>query len=114
MSAQEGLPRGEYTPLWTEFLTHACENITFPQLLLRTVTSPLGHDAYAVNPDCLISIAKRTIRFTFEQRAQISSAKIFRKKVLFTPQVYFTFRRWMKCSKLSQCLFFWKGGCVKS
>ena len=27
-----------YTPLlWTEFLTHACENITFPQLLLRTV-----------------------------------------------------------------------------
>ena len=26
-----------YTPLWTEFLTHACENITFAQLLLRTV-----------------------------------------------------------------------------
>ena len=25
------------TPLWTEFLTHACENITFPQLRLRTV-----------------------------------------------------------------------------
>ena len=24
-------------PLWTEFLTHACENITFPQLLLLTV-----------------------------------------------------------------------------
>ena len=24
-------------PLLTEFLTHACENITFPQLLLRTV-----------------------------------------------------------------------------
>ena len=23
--------------LWTEFLTHACENITFPQLLLRAV-----------------------------------------------------------------------------
>ena len=22
---------------WTEFLTHACENITFPQLLLRAV-----------------------------------------------------------------------------
>ena len=30
---------GVYTSptLWTEFLTHACENITFPQLLLRTV-----------------------------------------------------------------------------
>ena len=25
------------TPPWTEFLTHACENITFPQLLLRSV-----------------------------------------------------------------------------
>ena len=24
-------------PPWTEFLTHACQNITFPQLLLRTV-----------------------------------------------------------------------------
>ena len=24
-------------PPWTEFLTHACENITFPQLLLRPV-----------------------------------------------------------------------------
>ena len=26
-------------PLWTEFLTHACENITFPQLRLRTVNT---------------------------------------------------------------------------
>ena len=25
------------TPLWTEFLTHAYENITFPQLLLQTI-----------------------------------------------------------------------------
>ena len=25
--------------LWTEFLTHTCENITFPQLRLRTVIS---------------------------------------------------------------------------
>ena len=29
--------REAYTPFWTEFLTHACENITFPQLLLQTV-----------------------------------------------------------------------------
>ena len=28
---------GIHTPLWTEFLTHACENITFPQLRLRMV-----------------------------------------------------------------------------
>ena len=36
---REGCLPGGCTPppLWTEFLTHACENITFPQLLLRTV-----------------------------------------------------------------------------
>ena len=28
-----------YTP-WTEEMTHACENITFPQLLLRAVKRP--------------------------------------------------------------------------
>ena len=27
-----------HIPLWTEFLTHACENITFPQLRWRPVT----------------------------------------------------------------------------
>ena len=32
-------PGGVRLPLWTEFLTYACENITFPQLLLRTVTT---------------------------------------------------------------------------
>ena len=31
-------PEGVHlTPLWTEFLTHACENIIFPQLRLRKV-----------------------------------------------------------------------------
>ena len=29
------------TLLWTEFLTHACEKITFPPLLLRTVTKTI-------------------------------------------------------------------------
>ena len=33
------LPRGCTPPVWTEFLTHAYENITFLQLRLRTVTS---------------------------------------------------------------------------
>ena len=28
---------GANVGVWTEFLTHACENITFLQLLLRTV-----------------------------------------------------------------------------
>ena len=34
------LPRGCLSGrggVWTEFFTHACENITFPQLLLRTL-----------------------------------------------------------------------------
>ena len=30
-------------PLWTEFLRHACENITFPQLLLWAVINS-SHD----------------------------------------------------------------------
>ena len=30
-------PRTTLPPPWTEFLTDACEKITFPQLLLRTV-----------------------------------------------------------------------------
>ena len=29
-------------PLWAEILTHACENITFPQLLLRKVKIQLS------------------------------------------------------------------------
>ena len=31
-----------YTPQWIEFLTHACENITFPQLLFRAVINPIN------------------------------------------------------------------------
>ena len=38
------MPRGVYAlPSWTEFLTRACENITFPQLCLRTVISVFQH-----------------------------------------------------------------------
>ena len=32
-----GVFTGADAPLWTEFLAHARENITFPQLCLRTV-----------------------------------------------------------------------------
>ena len=50
-------------PLGTEFLTHACENITFPQLLLRTVTSlssDIRHTGYGIeqNADNRISIPR--------------------------------------------------------
>ena len=31
------MPGGVHATLWTEFLTHACENITFPQLKQRAV-----------------------------------------------------------------------------
>ena len=38
VSAQGGVCPGRCTPPpWTEFLTHTCENITFPQLRLRMV-----------------------------------------------------------------------------
>ena len=35
--SQHALGADNPPPLWTEFLTHASENITFPQLRLRTV-----------------------------------------------------------------------------
>ena len=30
-------------PLWTEGMTRACENITFSQIRLRVVKTPMGH-----------------------------------------------------------------------
>ena len=39
LSASGGVYLGGCTHPWTEFLTHACENITFPQLLLRMATN---------------------------------------------------------------------------
>ena len=36
------IPLGSPPPLWTEGMTHACENITFPQLLLQAVTRHLS------------------------------------------------------------------------
>ena len=48
------------TPLWTEFLTHACENVTFPQLLLRTVTicfpCKLLHNFKSRKIPCMIQV----------------------------------------------------------
>ena len=36
-------PRSRHPPLWTERMTHACEIVTFPQLLLRVVKSQTGN-----------------------------------------------------------------------
>ena len=38
--------RGVRLPPWTEFLTDACENITFPQLRLRTVTNKKDENGF--------------------------------------------------------------------
>ena len=49
------LPRGRgvclegvHLPLWTEFLTHTCESIIFPQLRLRTVTTRILPDLFSI------------------------------------------------------------------
>ena len=42
VSAWGCLPRGFVHPLWTEFLTHAYENITYLQLSLRMVNVVLS------------------------------------------------------------------------
>ena len=56
-----GLLRGVYTsPLWTEFLTHACENITFfPQLLSDGNNSVVDHTDFDQLPFFLISVTIR-------------------------------------------------------
>ena len=41
-------------PLWTEFLTHACENITFPQLRLRAVIKITLRTSSGTNNGCSI------------------------------------------------------------
>ena len=42
---------GRHPPMWTEFLTHSCENITFPQLRLwmvaRMHSSSMHTDRYS-------------------------------------------------------------------
>ena len=43
-------------PLWTEFLTQACENITFPQLLLRTLVT-VGNNGHVTYKQTLIPIS---------------------------------------------------------
>ena len=47
-------------PPWTEFLTHTCENITFPQLRLRTVMSIVTRESNQIgnstNPRCCMAI----------------------------------------------------------
>ena len=45
------LHAGIHPPPWTDWMTHACENITFPQLLLRTVISFLGGYHWIRNQD---------------------------------------------------------------
>ena len=74
----------ECTPLWTEFLTHACENITFPQLLLRTVTiqechyltngrSAIKGRAQNIKPSTAFDISKfKTLKQNFKRSIFLS------------------------------------------
>ena len=45
--------------LWTEFLTHVCENITFPQLRLRTVKI-MGFQMMCNQSKRVFNVAART------------------------------------------------------
>ena len=51
-------------PLWTEFLTHACENITFPQLLLRAVMNNYTGHLHNEFVNTFIRVAKHFIYAT--------------------------------------------------
>ena len=70
VSAWGCLPRGVClegcTPLppWTEFLTHACGNITFPQLCLRTVIirkHGLGNQRMDIAVLCIATVIVKTV-----------------------------------------------------
>ena len=70
--------------LWTEFLTHACENITFPQILLRTVTiqechyltngrSAIKGRAQNIKPSTVFDISKfKTLKQNFKRSIFLS------------------------------------------
>ena len=54
---------GVHPLLWTEFLTHTCENITFPQLRLRTIKNtnigfPIRFSSISshVNSNCFVAL----------------------------------------------------------
>ena len=74
---------------WTEFLTHACENIIFPQLLLQQIGAPLPLDPplLSVFDIDLVLVCKTTcktktkISAFFVVRAVVTTYKI--KKTVF-------------------------------
>ena len=48
-----GTPRARHPPLWTEFLTHACENITFPQTSFAGCKTPFISWTYHKDVRCV-------------------------------------------------------------
>ena len=74
---------GNTSALWTEFLTHACENITFPQLLLRTVTNSCNWFPYSSFGHIISS---------FLDPPLIPSTTLYDNRPLSSPlQIYFYF-----------------------
>ena len=60
------------SPLWTEFLTHACENITLPQTTLRTVIkhSTYGWQAGGSHPTGMLSCHQCSLTIDLEELHQ--------------------------------------------
>ena len=76
LSAQTPLP-----PPWTEFLTHACKNITFLQLLLRAVMKPQELCMASRYP--VKHILYLRIMHANKSRPQLCSDSVFRVRVQF-------------------------------
>ena len=63
------LPDTPAPPVWTEFLTHACENITFPQLRLRTVTRKISLKLFRLTSTEVVVIDRDTVCNVFVQES---------------------------------------------
>ena len=91
-----------YTPaLWIEFLTHAWENITFLQLLLRAVKSIAYHSPYRCKTDAVNSrdhpIRGHLWRYHLSSSHSFPCFHRFGKPSISHPEVY---RPWVSTSLL--------------
>ena len=74
------------TPLWTLFLTHVCENITFPRLLLRAVINQVLTFCLTRNKKDLPCLVVDCVRAPVESNHIVGQcSSIFHPKyILFT------------------------------
>ena len=76
-------PKADNPSPWTNFLTHACENTTFPQLLLQTVQISEKHISLWISllsmyflSVCLISFLDNSI--SFHSASNIKKITVFK------------------------------------